>query len=73
MRSHLIWCIGVNILATLFSIGVLYLYPAGRGFTFTSETTTHFVQGGPLIAALLMIGVSIAIAAYLAFRVYAAV
>jgi len=73
MRSQLIWCIGVNILATLLSIGVLYLYPAGSGFTFTSGTTTHFVQGGPLIAALLMIGISIVIAAYLAFGVYSTV
>jgi len=73
MRSPLIWCIVVNILATLLSIGVLYLYPAGSGFTFTSGTTTHFVQGGPLIAALLIIGVSVMIAVCLAFRVYAAV
>jgi hypothetical protein len=67
MRSQLIWCIVVNILAALLSIGVLYLYPAGRGFTFTSGTTTRFVQGGPLIAALLMICVSIVIAVYLTF------
>ena len=72
MRSQLIWCIGVNILAALLSIGVMYLYPAGSGFTFTSGTTTHFVQGGPLIAALLMICVSIVIVVYLTFRVYAA-
>jgi hypothetical protein len=72
MRSHLIWCIVVNILAALLSIGVLYLYPAGRGFTFTSGTTTHFVQGGPLLAALLMICVSMVIAVYLTFRVFAA-
>lgn len=45
MRSHLIWCIVVNILAVLLSIGMLYLYPAGSGFTFTSGTTTHFVSG----------------------------
>jgi hypothetical protein len=73
MRSHLIWCIAINIIATLLSIGVLCLYPAGSGFTFTSGTTTHFVQGGPLIAALLMIGVGVVIAVYLTFRVYAAV
>lgn len=73
MRSHLIWCIVVNILTTLLSIGVLYLYPPGRGFTFTSGATTQFVQGGPLIAALLMIGVSVVIAVYLTVRVYAAV
>jgi hypothetical protein len=48
MRSQLLWCLMANILATLLSVGVLYLYPAGRGFTFTSGTTTHFVQGGPL-------------------------
>jgi hypothetical protein len=72
MRSQLIWCIGLNIFAALLSIGVLYLYPAGGGFTFTSGTATHFVQGGPLIAALLMICVSIAIAVYLTLRVYAA-
>ena len=73
MRSHLIWCIVANILAALLSIGVLYLDPAGRGFTLISGTTTHFVQGGPLLAALLMICVSIVIAVYLTFRVFAAV
>jgi hypothetical protein len=73
MRSHLMWCIVVNILATLLSLCVLYLYPAGSGFTFTSGMTTHFVQGGPLIAALLIICVSIVMAVYLTFRVYAAV
>jgi hypothetical protein len=72
MRSQLLWCLMANILATLLSVSVLYLYPAGRGFTFTSGATTHFVQGGPLIAALLMICVSIVIAVYLTFRVYAA-
>jgi hypothetical protein len=73
MRSQIIWCIGVNILAALLAVSVLYLYPAGSGFTFTSGTTTHFVQGGTLIAALLTICVSVAIAGYLTFRVYAAV
>jgi hypothetical protein len=73
MRSQLLWCIGVNILTTLLSIGVLYLYPVGGGFTFTSGTTTHFVQGGTLIAALLLIAVSVVIAVFLTFRVYAAV
>jgi hypothetical protein len=63
----------VNIIATLLSIGVLYLYPEGSGVTFTSGTTTHFVQGGPLIAALLMIGVGVVIVVYLTFRVYEAV
>ena len=72
MRSQLIWCIAVNIFAALFSIGVLYLYPVGRGFTFTHGKTTHFVQGGPLLSALLMIFVSLGVAVYLAFRVYAA-
>jgi hypothetical protein len=72
VRSSLVWCIGINIVATLLSIGVLYLYPAGSGFTFTSGTTTHFVEGGSLIAALLMICVTIVIAVYLTFRVYAA-
>jgi hypothetical protein len=73
MRSQVIWCIGVNILTALLSIGVLYFFPVARGFTFTSGTTTHFVQAGPLIAALLTVCVSIVIAVYLAFRVYAAV
>jgi hypothetical protein len=73
MLSQLLWCIGVNILTTLLSIGVLYLYPVGGGFTFTSGTTTRFVQGGTLIAALLMIAVSVVIAVFLTFRVYAAV
>jgi hypothetical protein len=72
MRSQVMGCIGINILAALLSIGVLYLYPAGSGFTFTSGTTTQFVQGGPLIAALLMICASCGIAVYLTFRVYAA-
>jgi hypothetical protein len=72
MRSQLIWCIVVNILAALLSIGVLYLYPVGRGFTFTHGRTTHFVQGGPILAALTMIFVGLGIAVYLAFRVYAA-
>jgi hypothetical protein len=72
MRSQLIWCIVVNILGALLSIGVLYLYPKDSGFTFTSGATTHFVQGGTLLAALLMICVSIVISAYLAFRLYAA-
>jgi hypothetical protein len=40
MRSHSIGCIVVDILAALLSIGVLYLYPAERRFTFTSGTTT---------------------------------
>jgi|SRR5580704_5204866 hypothetical protein len=51
MRSQLIWCIAVNILAALLSIGVLYLYPAGRRFT-VGYGTAHFIQGGTFIAAL---------------------
>jgi hypothetical protein len=69
MRSQLIWCIAVNILAALLSIGVLYLYPAGRGFT-VGYGTAHFIQGGTFIAALLMICVSTVIAGYLAFRLF---
>lgn len=72
MRSHLIWCIGANIAATLLAVGVLYLYPSGSGFTFTSGGATNFVQGGPLLAALLTICVSIGIAVYLTFWVYTA-
>jgi hypothetical protein len=72
MRSQLIWCIGVNVLTTLLSIGVLYLYPPGSGFTFTFKGATHFVQGGPLIAALLLICVSIVIAVNLTLRIYKA-
>ena len=73
MRSYLIWCIGANIAATLLALGVLYKYPVERGFTFTHGMTTHFVQGGPLLAALLMICVSLGIAVYLTFRVYTVV
>jgi hypothetical protein len=69
MRSQLIWCIAVNILAALLSIGVLYLYPAGRGFT-VGYGTAHFIQGGTFIAALLMICVSTVITGYLAFRLF---
>jgi len=69
MRSQLIWCIAVNILAALLSIGVLYLYPAERGFT-VGYGTAHFIQGGTFIAALLMICVSTVIAVYLAFRLF---
>jgi hypothetical protein len=69
MRSQLIWCIAVDILAALLSIGVLYLYPAGRGFT-VGYGTAHYVQGGTFIAALLMICVSTVIAVYLAFRLF---
>jgi hypothetical protein len=72
IRSQLIWCIVVNIIATMLSIGVLYLYPAGSGFTFTSGTTT-LCSRWPLIAAVLMIGVGVVIAVYLTFRVYAEV
>jgi hypothetical protein len=42
MRSQLLWCLMANILATLLSVSVLYLYPAGRGFTLTSGTTHAF-------------------------------
>ncbi len=70
MRSQLIWCIAVNILAALLSIGVLYLYPGGRGFTLSYGMTTHYVQGGTFIAALMMICVSTVIAVYLAFRLF---
>ncbi len=69
MRSQLIWCIAVDILAALLSIGVLYLYPAERGFTL-GYGTAHYIQGGTFIAALLMIGVSIVIAVYLVFRLF---
>ena len=71
MRSQLIWCIAVNILAALLSIGVLYLYPADSGFT-VGYGTAPYIQGGTFIAALLMICVSVVLAVYLAFRLYAA-
>jgi hypothetical protein len=71
MRSQLIWCIAVNILAALLSIGVLYLYPADRGFT-VGYGTAHYIEGGTCLAALLMICVSTVLAVYLAFRLYAA-
>ncbi len=70
MRSQLIWCIAVNCLAALLSIGVLYLYPADSGFT-VGYRPAHFIQGGTLLAALLMIGVSAVLAVYLASRLYA--
>jgi hypothetical protein len=70
MRSQLIWCIAVNILAALLSIGVLYFYPADGGFTVGSGPA-HYIQGGTFIAALLMIGVSTVLAVYLASRLYA--
>jgi len=69
MRSQLIWCIAVNILAALVSIGVLYLYPADRGFT-VGYAPAHYIQGGTFVAALLMICVSTVIAVYLAFRLF---
>jgi hypothetical protein len=69
MRSQLIWCIAVNILAALVSIGVLYLYPADRGFT-VGYGTAHYIQGGTFIAVLLMICVSTVLAVYLAFRLF---
>ena len=69
MRSQLIWCIAVDILAALLSIGVLYLYPAERGFTL-GYGTAHYIQGGTFIAALLMIGISVVIAVYLVFRLF---
>ena len=69
MRSQLIWCIAVDILAALLSIGALYLFPAGRGFTL-GYGTAQYIQGGTFIAALLMIGVSVAIAVYLVFRLF---
>jgi hypothetical protein len=72
MRSLLVWCIGANFAVTLLALGVMCVYPSGSGFTFTSPATTRFVQGGPLIAALLIICVSGGIAVYLAFRVYEA-
>ena len=71
MRSQLIWCIAVNILAALLSIGVLYLYPADRGVT-VGYGTAHYIEGGTCLAALLMICVSTVLAVYLAFRLYAA-
>jgi hypothetical protein len=69
MRSQLIWCIAANILATLLSIGVLYLYPTGRGFTL-GYAPAHYIQGGIFLAALLMIGVCSVIAVYLLFRLF---
>jgi hypothetical protein len=70
MRSHLVWCLGLNILATLLAVALLYFYPTLRGFTITTATRTRFVQGGPLLASLLLICSSSLIAVYLAFRVY---
>ena len=45
MRSHLIWCIVVNILAVLLSIGMLYLYPAGSGFYVHLRNDNTFCSG----------------------------
>jgi hypothetical protein len=70
MRSQLIWCIAANILAALLSIAVLYLYPAGRGFS-VGYRPAHYIQGGTFLAALLMICVSTVLAGYLASRLYA--
>lgn len=72
MRSQLIWCIAVNILAALLSIGALYLYPADRGFT-VGYGTAHYIQGGTFVAALLMIGVGLGIAGYLVSRIYSVI
>ena len=69
LRSQLISCIAVNIVAALLSIGVLYLYPAGRGFTL-GYAPAHYIQGGIFLAALLMIGVCSVIAGYLLFRLF---
>jgi hypothetical protein len=36
MRSQVMWCIGVNIVTALFSIGVLYLLPAATAWNLIS-------------------------------------
>jgi Na+/H+-dicarboxylate symporter len=71
MRSHLVWCLWLNTLATLLAVALLYFYPPLRGFTITTAKQTRFVEeGGPLLGAVLMICTSFLIAVYLAFRVY---
>ena len=69
MRSHLVWCLRLNIFAALLALALLFFYPTLRGFTITTATRKRFVQGGPLLASLLLIRSSFLIAAYLAFRV----
>ena len=70
LRSHLVWCFWLNILATLLAVALLYFYPTVGGFTVTSARQTRYIHGGQLPAALLMISTNFLIAVYLAFRVY---
>lgn len=69
LRSHLVWCFWLNILATLLAVALLY-YPTVGGFTVTSVRQTRYIQGGQLPAALLMISTNFLIAVYLVYRVY---
>jgi hypothetical protein len=70
MRSHLVWCFCLNILATLLAIALLYFHPALSGYSVTSAKQTRYIAGGQLPAALLLISANFLIGIYLAIRLY---
>lgn len=57
MRSVVVRGLILNLLCVVLSGGLLFLYPRNEGFTITTPSATRFVQGGVLLAGLLM-GVS---------------
>ena len=70
MREVLVRCLLLNLIG-IFASGVLLLfYPEQQGFTLTSGSATHYVQGRVFLSAALVISLDLIIAACLGYRMW---
>jgi hypothetical protein len=68
MRTHLIKGVVIIIVSLIAAIGSLLCFPRRLGFTITTSRSTNYVDGGVLLASLIVIGVGISVSIYLAYK-----
>jgi hypothetical protein len=61
-------CIALNLLLLAIDAMVLVLYPRNQGFTISSLGGTRFIQGGALLAAVMIIASNVSIAIYILYN-----
>jgi len=62
MARLLVRCLVVNAAGVIVCTAMLLLFPRGSGFTITTPTSTHYIQSGVFLSAVLMCLVDLAIA-----------
>ena len=68
MRTHLIKGVVIIIVSLVTAAGFLLCFTRRLGFTITTSRSTNYVDGGVLLASLIVIDVGISVSIYLAYK-----